>query len=128
MRFCMDKMKSLPVQAWNALGPGRISKHSLSHTQMHKFLTQTITAGMPRHWRRNAKTTLYSRNRTAGAPAEGEPGHLHFPYEDAEDHGLVIQAQHLREPAVQLVVCLGKRKQPENTDKKNHIPVLILSS
>lgn len=45
-----------------------------------------------------------------GALAEGEPEHLHFSYEDTEDHGLVIQAQNLWESAVQLVVCLGKRK------------------
>ena len=30
-----------------------------------------------------------------GALAEGEPEHLHFSYEDTEDHGLVIQAQNL---------------------------------
>lgn len=56
----MNKIKSLPVQAWNALGPGHISKHSLSHTQMHNFLTQTINAGIPRHWQHNAKITFYS--------------------------------------------------------------------
>lgn len=65
MRFHMNKIKSLPVQAWNALGPGHISKHSLSHTQMHNFLTQTINAGIPRHWQHNAKITCYSCNRIA---------------------------------------------------------------
>lgn len=61
----MNKIKSLPVQAWNALGPGHISKHSLSHTQMHNFLTQTINAGIPRHWQHNAKITSYNCNRIA---------------------------------------------------------------
>lgn len=37
MRLHMNKIKSLPVQAWNALGPGHISKHSLSHTQNAQF-------------------------------------------------------------------------------------------
>lgn len=55
------------VQAWNALGPGHISKHSLSHTQMHNFLTQTINAGIPRQWQHNAKITFYRCNRTARA-------------------------------------------------------------
>lgn len=65
MRFCTNKIKPSPVQAWNALGPGHISKHSLSHTQMHNFLTQTINAGMPRHWQHNAKITFYSCSRIA---------------------------------------------------------------
>lgn len=65
VRVHVNKIKSLPVQAWNALGPGHISKHSLSHTQMHNFLTQTINAGKPRHWQHNAKITFYSCNRIA---------------------------------------------------------------
>lgn len=65
MRFHVNRIKSLPVEAWNALGPGHISKHSLSHTQMHNFLTQTINAGIPRHWQQNAKITFYSCNRIA---------------------------------------------------------------
>lgn len=43
-----------------------ISLSTACHTlKMHSFLTQTINAGIPRHWQHNAKITFYSCNRIA---------------------------------------------------------------
>lgn len=43
-----------------------ISLSTACHTlKMHNFLTQTINAGIPRHWQHNAKITFYSCNRIA---------------------------------------------------------------
>lgn len=82
-RFCKNKIKSLPVQAWNALGPGHISKHSLSHTQMHNFLTQTINAGIPGTGSTMPRSHFTVATGVQRTLAGGKLKHLHFSYEDA---------------------------------------------
>jgi hypothetical protein len=70
-----------------------MSLSTVSHTQMHSFLTQTSMLeyqGSGRTMSRSHFTVAIGQQLPL---AEGERSHLHFSYEDTQNHGLIIQAQ-----------------------------------